>query len=111
MCKIEYYVNETRDESPIVITSAYDKLVEKFRAAHLAWQQYHPQLVKVYRPQIVQVSEGESPKSFSDSAAEWDDAQIILPCTYVRMWLTTPVTPLSLWWLNLSRKSDSPEIG
>ena len=40
-------------DSPILLTSTCEKLVEKFRAALLARQKYHPQLVKVYQPQIV----------------------------------------------------------
>ena len=66
MREIEDYVLDR----PIAKTSAYDKLVEKFQAALLALQHYHHQLVEVYQPQIVQleVSEGESPKSPSDSA-------------------------------------------
>ena len=70
MREIEDYVLD----SPIALTSSYDKLVEKLRAALLARQQYHPQLVEVYQPQIVQASGGERPRSPSDSAEEWDDA-------------------------------------
>ena len=54
MHEIEDYVLDR----PIAVTSAYDKLVEKFRAAFLARQHFQPQLVEVYQPQI-----GESPKS------------------------------------------------
>ena len=49
MREIEDYVLD----SPIALTSSYDKLVEKLRAALLgvlARQQYHPQLVEVYQP-------------------------------------------------------------
>ena len=73
MREIEDYVLD----SPIALTFAYDELIEKFRAAFLALQHFHPQLVEVYQPQIV--SEGESPKSPSDSAEEKDDAQTIIP--------------------------------
>ena len=59
MREIEDYVYD----SPIMLTSAYDKLVKTFRAALLARKHSHPQLVEVYQPQIVQVSEGESPES------------------------------------------------
>ena len=58
----------------IALTSSYDKLVEKLRAALLARQQYHPQLVEVYQPQTVQASGGERPWSPSDSAEEWEDS-------------------------------------
>ena len=75
MREIENYVLN----SSIALTSAYDKLVEKLRAELLAWQHVKPQLIQVYQPQIV--SQGESPKSPSDSAKEWDDAQTILPGT------------------------------
>ena len=91
-------------DSPIALTSAYDKLVEKFWDALLARQNFQPQLVEVYQPQIV--SEGESPKSPSDSSKEWDDAQTILQGTYVRMWYTTPLSP---WRPSLARESYSPE--
>ena len=70
MSEIEDYVLD----SPIALTSSYDKLVEILRAALLARQQYNPQLVEVYQPQIVQASGGEHPRSPSDSAEEWDDA-------------------------------------
>ena len=59
MREIEDYVLD----SPIALTSSYDKLVEKLRAALLARQQYHPQLVEVYQPQIVQTRGGERPRS------------------------------------------------
>ena len=103
MSEIDDYVLD----SPIALTSAYDTLIGRFLAALLARQQYHPQLVEVYQPQIVQVSEGESPKSPSDSAEEWDDAQTMHQGTHVRMWHTTP---LSQWRLNLLRESDSLEF-
>ena len=61
-------------DSPFALTSVYYKLVEEFRAALLAQQQHHSQLVEVYQPQIMQLSKVESPKSPSDSAEEWDDA-------------------------------------
>ena len=54
MREIEDYVLD----NPIKSTSAYDKLVEIFRAALAARQHPHPspQLVEVYQPLIVQVS-------------------------------------------------------
>ena len=96
-------------ESPITLISAYYKLVEKFRVVSLAWQHLRPQVgsVEVYQPQIVQVSEGESPKTPSDSAKEWGDAQTIISGTYVRMWHPNPLSP---WQPSLARESDSPEI-
>ena len=103
MREIEDYVLD----SPITLTSAYDKLVEKFLAALLAWQYSHPHLVGAYQPQIMQVSEGESPKSPSNPAEKWGDAQTIIQGTYVRMWHPTP---LSLWRQSLARESDCPEF-
>ena len=64
MRAIEDYVLD----SPTSLTSGYDKLVEKFRAALLARQCSHPQLV--YQHQTVQVNDGGSPHSPSDSAEE-----------------------------------------
>ena len=50
--EIEDYVLD----SPIMLTSAHVKLVEKFRVVLLALYLFHPQLVEVYQPPFVQVS-------------------------------------------------------
>ena len=105
MRDIEDYVLDR----PITLTSAYDKLVEKFRVVLLALQRSHPQLelVEIYKTANRASEQIESPKSPSDSAEEWGDAQTIIPGTYVRMWHTTPLSP---WRSSLARESDSPEF-
>ena len=107
MHEIEDYVLD----SPITLTmpTMTNKLVENIRTGRdgrarpcnrlQARQQYHLQLVELYQPHIVQVSERQSPKSPSDSTEEWDDAQTICAGTSVRMWHTTPLSP---WRSNLS---------
>ena len=93
MREIEDYVLDR----PLTLTSAYYK---KMSAACS-----HPQLVNQH--QTMQVDEAESPQSPSDSAEEWVDAPTLLPGTYVRMWLSTPLCP---WLQGLHRESDSQEF-
>ena len=92
-------------DSPIILTSAYDKLVEKFRTALLARQHFQPQLVQVYQPKIM--SEGELPKSPSDSANERDDALyhaqtilVNLGASLSVIWRSPPARHcVGAWWM------------
>ena len=79
-----------------------DIVIEIKRAALLARQHSHTQLVEVFQLQIVQVSEKENPKCPSDSAEEWGDAQTIIQGRYVRMWKVNTI-PLSPWQPSLAR--------